>query len=189
MITISSKWYLYACKPIYRSIFSISSNYPLSCVLSCTQFVSERKLEPSIHSLNRLSCSGSWEAGTVPSTHWARGGVQPGQVARLSHIHTYGQFRWKTYRHRVHPQRKGPVGQWILTQYFLLWGVRAEWMTRPFSMQIWSNSQDVTDGCWVLIIPLMMAQSYDMTHSTVSSSHGAEQSADRKAPYARYQSH
>lgn len=60
--------HFHACQPIYRLIRCFSSNNPFYHVISCTQFVCERQMELSTHSLKRLSCSGSLETGTVPST-------------------------------------------------------------------------------------------------------------------------
>lgn len=69
----------------------------------------------------------------------------------------------------------------ILT--ILLWTVLS--CTSNIILWMWLLS----DGYGVPIIPLIKAQSYDMTRSTFSPSHWAEQSADRKHPYALYQSH
>ena len=47
----------------------------------------------------------------------------------------------------------------------------------------------LSDEYVALILPVMEARPYDLSHSTFSSSQSTEQSADWEAPYALYQSH
>lgn len=154
---------------LYISIFSIyclSCNYPLYCIISWTQFVCERQLEPSVHPFFKplilFACSGSWQAGTVPSAHWMRGGVQPDSSITHTHIYAYTvtpKCLWtvggKQGEH-CNSTQKGPSWSVDLNQEPSSCEATAKWAAMPLVRKLLfllpcrsSRSPDVTVLWWI----------------------------------------